>query len=248
MHFEFNQPGDLLTPTINDGGVNRNPIFSSSDFFQLDENDIHLSSVPSKKNEYELAAKDNINENSDNNEQHQLQEDLFSTFDLPVLSELDAADLQIDGLQLEKYISQSSFSSFQTDIDNSLISDDSTFPWIGNECTIESQNIEDMTVPPSPSLSLDSSSSSTSKRSTKKTNLSIVDRKLRKKDQNRTAAEKYRLKKKTEQNGLMAQYLNLKNQNKELKFEYENMTFRLEQLKQLFVDILQIPTPSKELK
>jgi hypothetical protein len=82
------------------------------------------------------------------------------------------------------------------------------------------------------------------KGSTKKRSFSTIERKLRKKDQNKTAAEKYRLKKRSERNELITRHTNLKNQNRELKFEMENLTFQLEQFKQLFVDVLQIPIPS----
>jgi len=74
--------------------------------------------------------------------------------------------------------------------------------------------------------------------------LSTTERKLRKKDQNKTAAEKYRFKKRTERNELITRHLQLKTQNQELKFEFENLTYRLEQFKNLFTDVLQIPIPS----
>ncbi|CAF2627643.1 unnamed protein product [Rotaria sp. Silwood2] len=246
MHFEYHQPGELLTPTINDGHVNSinpiNPILTSNDLFSFDDNDICFSSFPPKKNEYQLPMKDNMNENSDNNEQ---QYDLFSTFELPVLSELDKAELAMDFLQLDRYTSHSSLPSPQTDVLNSPISDDSIFPWIGEECTVESEKTDDMTVPPSPSISSESLSPGISrKKSTKKTNLSTMERKLRKKDQNKSAAEKYRKKKQAERNELMSRHLDLKNQNKELKFELENLTFRLENFKQLFAEVLQIQIPS----
>jgi len=226
MLFDFDQPDDLLTPAMNYGGVNGiNPFLTSSDISLLDDNNIYFSSIPSKKNEYKLTSQNNTNENSDNNHQQQ-QDDLFSTFDFPVLSELNRTDLQNDELQLDNYINQTSFPSPPMDVHNTSISDDSTFNpiddstlWVGEECTIESINPEDMMVPPSPSLSLTSSSPSISnKESTKKRNLSIIERKLRKKDQNKTAAEKYRLKKRAERDELIARHLTLKNQNRELKF------------------------------
>ncbi|CAF1005259.1 unnamed protein product [Rotaria sordida] len=247
MHFEYPQPGELLTPTINDGGgVNSiNPILTSNDLFSFDDNDVCFSSVSSKKNEYELLSKDNINENNDNNE-HQ-QYDLFSTFEFPVLSELDKTELQMDLLEFDKYTSQSSIPCSQIDVLNSSISDDSIFPWIGEECTVESEKTDDMTVPSSPSMSSDSLSPGIArKKSTKKTSLSAMERKLKKKGQNKTAAEKYRKKKQAERSELMTRYSNLKSHNQELKYKFENLTFRLENFKQLFVDVLQIPIPSKE--
>jgi len=251
MLFDFDQSDDLLTPTINHGGVSgMNPILTSSDISLLDDNNIYFSPIPSKKNEYKLTAPNNANENTDNNHQQQ-QDDLFSTFDFPVLSELSTTDLPIDGLQLDKYINQVSFPTPPMDDTHTSMSDDSIFYptddstlWVGGECTIESQNPGDMTVPPSPAPSLASSSPSVSnKELTKKRSLSTIERKLRKKDQNKTAAEKYRLKKRAERDELIARHLELKHQNRELKFEMDNVTFQLEQFKQLFVDVLQIPIP-----
>jgi hypothetical protein len=244
MLFDFEQPEELMTPIINHGGVSQvNPILTSSDIASLDDHDVYFSSIPSKKNECTLTTKDTPNEN---NEQ---QDDLFSTFDFPVLSELSRTELQFDGLPLDRYINQASFAS--PPMDDSIFypteddSTSSTLLWVGEECTIESKTLGDMTVPPSPPLSLASSPASVSTRgSTKKRSFSTVERKLRKKDQNKTAAEKYRLKKRSERTELLARHTDLKNQNRELKFEMENLTFQLEQFKQLFVDILQIPIPS----
>ena len=103
-----------------------------------------------------------------------------------------------------------------------------------------------MLVPPSPSVLSEAASSTISRRSTKKSTLSSTERKLRKKDQNKTAAEKYRLKKKDERSQLMTRFTDLKSQNHELKFKLQSLTNRLEQFKQLFVDVLQIPIPSNE--
>jgi hypothetical protein len=123
------------------------------------------------------------------------------------------------------------------DTDNSPLSNvedtSSTFPWIGDEYT---SNL-DMIVPLSPPLSSIGSSPAPS---IKKSKISVVDRKLRKKDQNKTAAEKYRLKKKSERHKLLDRHLKLKTSNKQLKLELENLTYRVQHIKQLFVDLLQI--------
>ena len=106
--------------------------------------------------------------------------------------------------------------------------DDSTSSrlWVGGECVVESQNTEDMMVPSQ--LSSTSSSASRSRSKTKKkSSLSTIERKLRKKDQNKTAAEKYRIKKRAERDELVTRHLDLKNQNRELKFELENLHFNL---------------------
>ncbi len=76
-----------MTPMINHGGVTEvNPILTSSGIGSLDDHDIYFSSIPSKKNECALTTKGTPNENSE--QQQQQQDDLFSTFDFPVLSEL----------------------------------------------------------------------------------------------------------------------------------------------------------------
>jgi len=109
----------------------------------------------------------------------------------------------------------------------------SAFPWIGDEYTRNT----DMVVPPSPPLSSIGSSPASV---IKKSKLSVVERILRKKDQNKTAAEKYRIKKKSERHKLLDRHLHLKNSNKVLKLELENLTYRVKHIKQLFVDLLQI--------
>lgn len=264
MLFEFEQTSELFTPTIGPGGVNEvNPLLTSSQACRLDENEIDFS----EKQQYELVSGNHSHENSDEPPQHQQQEDLFSTFDFPVLTELSRtgrmkltdvslndplpSDSTFDGITLEKYINQGSFPSAEMDLANISVSEDSTFYpvedeesttnlWVGNECTIESKSADDMSVPPSPPLSSDGSVTKTKKRC-----LTTSERKLRKKDQNKSAAEKYRLKKRTERTDLSARQTTLKTQNQELKFQLENLTFQLEQFKQLFADVLQIPIPSK---
>jgi hypothetical protein len=108
----------------------------------------------------------------------------------------------------------------------------STLSWIGDEYPINT----DMILPPSPPLS---STGSSPAPSTKKTKLSTVERRLRKKDQNKTAAEKYRIKKKSERHQLLDHRLKLTKINKELKLELENLTYRVQQFKQVFADLVQ---------
>lgn len=145
-------------------------------------------------------------------------------------------------------------SMFLPALDSTVDSEDSSAPpWVGEECTVGSSTDEDVRLSldsPMPSVSSISSASSSSaaKRFSKSPRLSTVDRRLRKKDQNKTAAEKYRQKKRTERDELAHRQSTLKNQNRELKFELENLTFRLEQFKQLFVDVLQIPVPPSKSK
>jgi hypothetical protein len=85
----MDQSEELLTPTILcDGSVNKiNPTLTSSDNFSLDDNDICFSSIPSKKNEYEMTTKDNMNTNSDNN--HQMTDDFFASLHFSDFNEFD---------------------------------------------------------------------------------------------------------------------------------------------------------------
>jgi len=237
MLFEQYTSQDLLTPTINDGGVNKlNSSLTALDFYLLDDIDAYLPPVHSKKTKDDLIN-DSINDNN------QYQEDFFSNFDLSELNDFEEKSdfltnaISLDDLDLEKWISQSSFPSPPMDTDISSISNvedtSSTFPWIGDEYT---KNI-DMVVPPSPPLSSIGSSPAPT---IKKSKLSVVERKLRKKDQNKSAAEKYRMKKKSERQKLLDRHSKLKkNSNKELKLELENLTYRVQHIKQLFVDLLQ---------
>ena len=92
MLFDFNQSKDLLTPTINFGGVDKvNPIFTSSDIFPLDDNDALFPSVKPGKNEYVSTLKSDLDGNNDYHQQQ--QDELFSTFDFPVLSELEKSGM-----------------------------------------------------------------------------------------------------------------------------------------------------------
>jgi len=234
MLFEPYHPQDLLTPTINDGGVNKlNSSLTSLDFYLLDDIDAYLAPIKSKKTKNDL-----INDNNNDNSQH--QEEIFSDFDFSDFeenSEFLSNTISIEELEIEKWISQSSFPSPPMDTTNSSLCNtedtSSTCPWMGEQYTINT----DMVVPPSPPLSSTSSSPAPLR---KKPKLSIVERRLRKKDQNKTAAEKYRIKKRSERNILIDQQIHLKNINRELKLELDNFTYRIQQFKQLFGDVLQI--------
>jgi len=207
MLFEQYLSQDLLTPSLNDGGVNKlNSSLTSLDFYLLDDIDAYLSPVQSKKNKTDL-----INHSINDNNQH--QEDFFSNFDFPDLDQFEEKSdflshtISIDDLEIEKWISQSSFPSPPMDTNDSPLSNvedkSSAFPWIGDEYTRNT----DMVVPPSPPLSSIGSSPASV---IKKSKLSVVERKLRKKDQNKTAAEKYRIKKKSERHKLLDRHLHLK--------------------------------------
>jgi len=241
MLFEQYHPQDLLTPSINDGGVNKlNSSLTSLDFYLLDDIDAYLSPIQSKKSRNDLIN-DSINDNS------QLQEEFFSDFDFSDLSNFDEKSdffensIPIDELEIEKWISQSSFPSPPMDTNNSPSSNiedtSSTFPWIGDEFTRNT----DMVVPPSPPLSSIGSSPAPTM---KKPKLSVIERRLRKKGQNKTAAEKYRVRKKSERHQLLDRHSKLQNKNKELKLELENLTYRVQQFKRLFVDLVQIDLPT----
>jgi hypothetical protein len=75
MFHEQYHPQDLLTPAINDGGVNKlNSSLTSLDFYLLDDIDAYLPLVQSKKNKNDL-----INDSNNDNSQH--EEELFPEFD-----------------------------------------------------------------------------------------------------------------------------------------------------------------------
>ena len=125
-----------------------------------------------------------------------------------------------------------------------LESEDSTaMPWVGEECTIGSSTTDDAYSPAPGSTSSASSVATVRSRTSRQHHLSLAERKSRKKEQNKTAAEKYRSKKRIERETLITREANLKKENRDLKSEYESMKNRLEQFKQLFVNVLEIPIP-----
>lgn len=246
---------ELQTPIIgNDGGCSiANPLLSSLDFLLLDDIDLYLPSVYSKKNKNEYPIENNEHDESNSSYEQQHQE-LFSDLDFAAFdekSQLLGNTITIDdALELEKWISTSAFPSPPMDIGQSPSTEDSTsssstIPWVGEECTIQSVT-SDMTVPLSPAQSTVSFSPApmATKKSSKRSGLTNMERKLRKKDQNKNAAEKYRIKKKSEKNTVADRHAKLKVANRDLKLEAENLSFRIKQLKDLFVDILQVQLPS----
>jgi hypothetical protein len=54
------------------------------------------------------------------------------------------------------------------------------------------------------------------------------------------------MKKKSERHQLLDRYSKLRNTNKELKLELENLAYRVHQFKQLFTDIVQIDLPTSK--
>jgi hypothetical protein len=238
MFHEQYYPQDLLTPAINDGGVNKlNSSLTSLDFYLLDDIDAYLPLVQSKKTKNDL-----INDSNNDNSQH--EEELFPEFDFldfdnsEEKSEFLDNSIPIDELEIEKWISLSCFPSPPMNTNNFSTEDTlSTSPWSAGEYTMNS----DMVVPPSPPLS---STSSSPAPSLKKPKLSAGERRLRKKGQNKSAAEKYRIKKKSERQVLLDRHSHLRSINKDLKLEFENLTFRVQKLKELFVDLLQIDIPT----
>jgi hypothetical protein len=75
MLFEQYHPQDLLTPSINDGGVNKlNSSLTSLDFYLLDDIDAYLSPIHSEKTKNHL-----ITDSPYDNSEH--QEEFFPDFD-----------------------------------------------------------------------------------------------------------------------------------------------------------------------
>ena len=66
---------------------------------------------------------------------------------------------------------------------------------------------------------------------------SKADKKLRKKEQNRTAATRYRQKKKKEQDCTMDEYLELETKNKDLKDKVDSISQEIAYLKKLMADV-----------
>lgn len=237
MLFEQYPSQDLLTPSINDGGLSKlNSSLTSLDFYLLDDINAYLSPpIQSKTNSIGLNN-DSLYENS---QYHGEAEDFFSNLDFSDIQNLEEKSdfIPLDELELEKWISESSFPSPTMDTTNSpqSISEDmsSTLSSFADQYPKQT----DMIVPPSPPLS--SASSSPAPAIGKKTKLSAVERKLRKKGQNKTAAEKYRIKKKSERHVLLDRHCQLKTLNKELKSELEDLTYRVQQFKQMFNNFIQ---------
>lgn len=129
--------------------------------------------------------------------------------------------------------------------DESLIEpeDSTAMPWIGEECTIGSSTNDDTYSPAPESASSTGSVATVRSRSARQHHLTLSERKSRKKEQNKTAAEKYRSKKRLERDTLIKREADLKKENRDLKSEFESMKNRLEQFKQLFVNVLEIPIP-----
>ncbi|CAF2643557.1 unnamed protein product [Rotaria sp. Silwood2] len=232
MLYEQYHHQDLLTPSIGDDGVNKlNSSLTSLDFYLLDDIDVYLSPIQSTKAVHKDLIDDSLNDNS----QH--QEEFFSNFDLVNFNDFEensdflADSISIDEIDIEKWISQASFPSPPMDTNSSSLSN------VEDSSPIEYTINRDMIVPPSPSLS---STDSSPISSTKKSKLSVIERRLRKKNQNKTAAEKYRIKKKSELHQLLDRHSKLKDTNGELKLELENLTYRIQQFKQLFADLIQI--------
>ncbi|CAF0764516.1 unnamed protein product [Didymodactylos carnosus] len=177
---------------------------------------------------------------------------LISCSSFPITT---ATDFALSPLPTEEEKPSSPMSSI-----DGLMNDDI---WIGEECTIgiqspisspttTTQYDSDSTSPvSSPSGSI-TSSTRTSTDSTTNDSTSIIkkcrrsrrltqpEKKLRKKVQNKTAAEKYRFKKKIEKQTIYERRTKLESSNKDLQLEVDNLQYRITQLKQLFVDILHV--------
>jgi len=237
MLFEQYPSQDLLTPSINDGGLSKlNSSLSTLDFYLLDDINAYLSPpIQSKPNSIDLNN-DSLNEGG---QCHGDAEDFFSHLDFSDIQNFEEKSdfIPLDELELEKWISESSFPSPPMDTSNSPLSTIEDASSSFSSFADQYPKSNDMIVPPSPPLS--SASSSPAPVLGKKTKLSSVERKLRKKGQNKTAAEKYRIKKKSERSLLVDRHTQLKTLNKELRLELENLAYRVQQFKQLFNDFVQ---------
>lgn len=76
-------PQDLLTPSINDGGVNKlSSSLTSLDFYLLDDIDAYLPSIQTKQTKHDL-----INDSSNDNSQY--LEDFLPDFDFIDIANFD---------------------------------------------------------------------------------------------------------------------------------------------------------------
>jgi hypothetical protein len=235
---------ELSMPAINNGGLDCLHADISSADFLLDDCfiDSYLTSV-----EFETDRFDITNDNIDGSSQH--QDAFLEQFDVTQLidfvhiqgrlsdghgnttcetfADIVADPNDNDRFEIEKWISEPTL----------FLSTDTSDMWKDSPMTNEDlTSHDDRTVPVSPSVSSTSTSSMT-----KRSKLTPVQRRLRKKDQNKTAAEKYRIKKKSERDQLLGQYSKLQICNRELKCELDQLTFQVQQLKRLFSDVVSIP-------
>lgn len=236
MPFEHHPFSDILTPFVNDGGVHLlNPSLTALDFLLLDNIDAYLAPFHSENDKHDII--------SDSNNDHNEHQEAFATsidFDdiAAVAEESDdlCSSISLEDLEIEKWISHSSFPSPPVEISTSPSDMDDaslTLPWAD-------QLDVDMVIPPSPPLS---SASGSPRPTTKRPKLCTVERRLRKKEQNKTAAEKYREKKKSERQTLLDRHAHMKTRNKDLKVELEKLLFQVQQFKELFTNIVQKPAP-----
>lgn len=211
MSFEEYFVNDLFTPSLLDGGANPFEQNPSSPDFILTDSFID-EIFPL------VPLKTTKNDLSQKENTEDIIPDLdLSDIDLDNFSDLLENDQSFD---IGSFISGISFPSPIDSSEYSPSSNDGSF-------IDESPVNIDRTLPSSPS--------------TKRSRLNPVERKLRKKSQNKTAAEKYRLKKKSERDQLIDRQTQLKTLNQNLRLEFENLSFRVEQLKKLLVDVVQVP-------
>lgn len=233
MLFEHSHSHELLTPGIFDAGARPFDIsVPSPDFFLADYTEDYGFPVQSKTEKYQSI-------NDSNNFHGGHQDALLSHSDLENIIDLDDLTVETclnEQVDIGQLISSYSFEPFT---DNSPSSFDDV-----SMSTVEDQqqNNSDSSLPPSPPLSSISSAASSSSRS-KRSKLTPVERKLRKKKQNKTAAEKYRIKKKTERDQLLDRQTYLKTSNQQLKRDLEKMVTQIQQLKQLLIDVVHVPLP-----
>lgn len=105
-----------------------------------------------------------------------------------------------------------------------VIDDDPNSVWLGGECTIDGRAEKE---------------DSAKRKVRRKARFTIRERQTRKKNQNKTAAEKYRRKKRSERENLSSRLKQLQDLNRELKNQKETLKFRLENLREIFDTIFQ---------
>ena len=219
MSFEEYYVDDLFTPSLLDGGAipfEQHP--ASPDFILTDS-----FADPLFPHSQSKTTKNDFSEQHDD-----------------VIPDLDLSDIDLDNLPGKtprcsaRVEHRSSSDLFQDDqsFDIGTYISAMSFPSPIESSEYSPSSNDGSLIDDSP-LTIESSPSSTSSMVAKRSKLNPMERKLRKKKQNKNAAEKYRIKKKSERDQLIDRHTQLKTLNQNLRLEFESLSDRVQQLKQL---------------
>jgi len=140
-----------------------------------------------------------------------------------------------DGNGLDEFITL--IAATETDIQPSPVSDSTPDRTISS-IDIKSEPSDSEWTPRSSGRKATSSRSTTNVlRKTRKKTLKTEDRRLRKKEQNKTAATRYRLKKKAELDILLDEEADLEKRNRELRIKHDELANEVRYLKKLMLEL-----------